>query len=163
LHPDLATGWYNLALAHLALFTAGATDKTNMDHAVQAVDDLNSYLKLEPQDNSNCSQPPCARNLILSTLIDSGQYLKAIEIFQSESALNNKNLIAAANIAKTYADAGVFEEAIKWYQKLADLEESTDGKGAAYLKMGVLDWRRLYHHPEVVGADRAKLADTGLA
>jgi hypothetical protein len=39
--PDLATGWFNLAIAHVELFRAGDKSAENERHATGAIDALN--------------------------------------------------------------------------------------------------------------------------
>lgn len=163
LQPDLATGWYNLALAHLALFVAGSTTPQNMAHADGAIQALTRYLELEPQDNANCSEPPCARNFLLSTYIDSGRYPKAIEFFERELAKNPRDTLALANIAKIYSDAGEFDRSYEWYGKLASAETTDEARANAFQQIGVLAFRRLFNRPDVEGADRARIADQGIA
>src|SRR6185295_9730334 len=40
---------------------------------------------------------------------------------------------------------------------------TTDGKADALYTIGVLSWRRIANHPMVVGDERAKIADQGIA
>lgn len=162
LAPQLATGWYNLALAHLALFTAGNKAQDNLAHADRAVEALTRYLELEPKDNNTCAEPPCARNFLLSTYIDSGRYPKVIEFFEGELGKNPKDTLAIANIAKTYRDAGEFDRAVTWYKKLAEAERTYDEKANAFCQIGVMSFLRLLNHAEVMGEERARIADQGL-
>lgn len=179
LAPQLETGWYNLALSHLGLFQAGVKTPENEAHALAAIGALNKFLELVPGDTDACEpktksdkkepeelqkrKPSCARNFLLSTFIDSGHYEMAIEYFEKQLQGDPKNIIAISQIARIYADAGKFDEAVSWYKRLADAEDRPDEKANAWQAIGVMNWRRLYQHNEVAGDERLKLADDGIA
>lgn len=155
--PALAIGWFNLGLAHLALFAPGAKTPENEKHAQGAIDALcNRYIKLVPADTQ-------ATDYCLSTYIDSGHYEGAIEYFEKKLAVNPTDLEAVAQLANINTQAGKIDEAIKWHKKRAEMVTSVDAKADSYYSVGVLDWKRLYQHIEVVGLDRLKIADEGIA
>src|SRR5688572_23908054 len=62
--PHLDIGWYNLGLAHIALFAPGKKTPENEAHAQGAIKAWTEYLKLQPNDTQ-------ARDYLLSTYIDS--------------------------------------------------------------------------------------------
>lgn len=154
--PELAIGWYNLGLAHLALFAPGAKTPDNDKHANGAIAAFNKYLELVPGDTK-------ARDYLLSTYIDSGQYQGALAYFERQLRDNPKNVEALAQLAQINAQAGNFEEANRWHRRRVEVETSTDAKADALYSIGVLDWRRLNNHPEVAGALRVRVADEGIA
>src|SRR6266568_366069 len=65
--PHLAVGWFNLGLAHLALFQPGAKDPSNDLHAKGAIVAFEKYLPLDPIDVD-------ARDKLIGTYIASGRY-----------------------------------------------------------------------------------------
>jgi tetratricopeptide (TPR) repeat protein len=156
--PDLAIGWYNLALTHHALFSPGAKTPQNDAHAQAVIDALQKYRTHFPKD-------PDAVKYLLSTYMDWGHYEGAIEYFKQKLADNPNDLTAVAQLADIYQKAAKFAEAIEWHKKHAELDPKPDNKADAWYSIGVLDWRRLHDislNPPG-GAERVKIADEGLA
>jgi tetratricopeptide (TPR) repeat protein len=153
--PDLAIGWFNLGLAHLALFAPGLKTPENEMHAKGTIDALNHYLKLVPTDTQ-------ARDYLLSTFMDSGHYDGAKAYFEEKLAQNPNDVEAVAQLAHICTMALQFDEAIKWHKKKAEMSTSADLKADSWYSIGVLDWKRLYQHPEVAGVERLRIADEGI-
>jgi tetratricopeptide (TPR) repeat protein len=155
IQPDLAIGWFNLALSHLALFAPGLKTPENEVHAEGAIKGLERYLKIMPTDKQ-------AQDYLLSTFIDSGRYEGAIDFFKARLEKNPNDIEAIAQLAHISSQAGKFDEAIKWHKKRAEVETATDAKADSWYSIGVLDWRRLNNHPEVEGLERLRIADEGI-
>jgi tetratricopeptide (TPR) repeat protein len=154
--PDLHIGWYNLGLAHLALFSPGAKGPDNEKHAAGAIKAFNEYLKVDKNDTK-------ARDYLLSTYMDSGHYEGAVDFFMKKLEENPSDPNIMAQLAQIYASAGKFAEANEWHRKRVGVETSTDAKADVWYSIGVLSWRRLNNHGDVVGEERAKIADEGIA
>jgi tetratricopeptide (TPR) repeat protein len=152
---ELGIGWYNLGLAHLALFAPGLKTPENEKHAQGAIDALSQYLRIEPTDTT-------ARDYLLSTYIDSGHYEGAIQYFEAKLQKDPADIEAVAQLAQINQSAGKFDEAIKWHKKRAEMVATTDLKADSWYSIGVLDWRRLNNHPEVTGAERVRIGDEGI-
>ncbi|MBI4508938.1 MAG: tetratricopeptide repeat protein [Deltaproteobacteria bacterium] len=155
LRPDLAMGWYNLGLAHLALFAPGLKGDENEKHAQCAIEAFRRYLERVPEDMK-------ARDYLLSTYIDSGHHEGALEYFQDRLKKDPSDIEAIAQLAQVNAQAGNFEEAIRWHRVRIDKETTSDAKADTWYSIGVLGWRRLNKHPEVAGGERARIADEGI-
>lgn len=153
--PDLAIGWFNLGLSHLALFAPGMKTPQNELHAKGAIDALQKYLALEPKDMQ-------ARDYLLSTFIDSGHYEGAIRYFEVRLEKDPSDQEAVAQLAQINQQAGKYDESIRWHKKKAEMVDKTDVKADSWYSIGVLDWRRLYNHPEITGAERLRIADEGI-
>jgi tetratricopeptide (TPR) repeat protein len=154
--PGLAIGWYNLGLAHIAMFAPGKKTPENEAHAQGAIKAFSEYLRLNPKDTQ-------ARDYLLSTYIDSGHYEGALQYFEDRLAANPKDLEALGQLAQINSQAGKFDEAVKWHKKKAEVDPSTDGRADAWYSIGVLEWRRLNNHADVQGEGRLKIADEGIA
>ena len=153
--PALALGWYNLGLAHLAMFAPGMKTKENEGHAQGAIHAFLEYMKTNAGDTK-------ARDYLLSTYIDSGHYEGALAYFEKQLEKNPGDLQAVAQLAQINAQAGKFEDATRWHKKRVELETAPDAKADAWYAMGVLSWRALSNHLEVTGNLRAKIADQGI-
>jgi tetratricopeptide (TPR) repeat protein len=154
---QLAIGWFNLGLAHLALFSPGLKgSETNDGHAKGAIDALQHYLQLQPLDNQ-------ARDYLLSTFLDSGHYEGALNWFEVKLQKDPNDLEAVAQLAQINQQAGKYDEAIKWHKKRGEMVPSVDLKADSWYSIGVLDWRRLNSHPEIQTVERVRIADEGIA
>jgi tetratricopeptide (TPR) repeat protein len=153
--PELDIGWYNLGLAHIALFQPGMKSDSNEEHAQGAIAAFKKYMELVPDDKQ-------ARDYLLSTYIDSGHYEGALAYFEDQLAKNPTDVEALAQLAQISSQAGKFDDAVKWHKKRVAIETSIDGKADAEYAIGVLQWKRLNNHPEVVREERLKIADEGL-
>jgi hypothetical protein len=67
-----------------------------------------------------------------------------------------------AQLAQINTMAGRYDEAIRWHKKKADMVTDASAKADSWYTIGVVDWRRLYQHAEVAGADRVRIADEGI-
>jgi len=152
---DLAIGWFNLGLAHLALFAPGLKTPENEAHAQGAIDALQHYLQLEPKDTQ-------ARDYLLSTFIDSGHYELAIKYFEAKLEKDPNDVDAVAQLAQLNQMASRYDEAIKWHKKKSEMVTSIDLKADSWYSIGVLDWRRLNNHAEIQGPERVRIADEGI-
>ena len=153
--PGLEVGWWNLAMAHLALFAPGLETPANVAHAEGAITALERYLEIEPEDER-------ARDQLLATYVNSGQYEGAIDFYERRLATVPDDLNAVAQIAEIRAMARQFDESFEWYRKRIALEPSSEGKAEAYYDMGRIVFGRLNAHPEIAGTERARIADEGI-
>jgi tetratricopeptide (TPR) repeat protein len=152
---DLFVGWFNLGLAHLALFSPASHTPANEAHAKAAIEALQNYLKLQPADTQ-------ARDYLLSLFIDSGHYEGAIAYFEAKLEKEPNSIDAVAQLAQINQQAGNYDAAIKWHKKKSEMVATNDLKADSWYSIGVLDWRRLYGHPDVAGPDRLRVADEGI-
>jgi tetratricopeptide (TPR) repeat protein len=154
--PQLAIGWYNLGLAHLALFSPGSKDPANDSHAKGAIVAFEKYLTLDPLDTD-------VSDKLIGTYIASGRWDGAIDFFAKKLEKNPNDVQAVSQLAQINTLAGRFDEAIRWHKKKADMATDPAAKADSWYTIGVVDWRRLNNHADVTGLDRARIADEGLA
>jgi tetratricopeptide (TPR) repeat protein len=153
--PDLKIGWFNLAIAHVELFRAGDKTPENEKHSNGAIDALNKYLAMEPKDET-------ARKLLIGICTKSGRYDLALDYFKGEYEKNPKLPYNIAQLADINKQALRFDDARKWYETLAGVEDKPDDKATAWQQIGVTYFSQLNNHPEIAGAERVKLADAGV-
>jgi tetratricopeptide (TPR) repeat protein len=154
-NPLLDVGWFNMGLAHLALFAPGLKTPENEKRAMGAIDALEHYLQLQPKDTQ-------ARDFLVSTYIDSGHYELAIQYFEKQYEKDPTSIESIAQLAQINQQAGKYDEAIKWFKKKGEMVKTLDEKADAWYSIGVLDWRRLNGHSDIEGEARMKIADEGI-
>lgn len=155
LAPSVAIGWYNLAIAHADLYKAGDKEAANEAHATGAIDALNKYLAFSPKDEM-------ARKLLLGLYTKSGRWDGALDYFKGEYDKAPKDPYNVAQLADLNKQAGRWDDARKWYGVLAEVEPKVEGQAIAWQAMGVSYYTQL-KDLNIVGDERVKLADSGLA
>ncbi len=153
--PDLSTAWFNLAIAHVEMFRAGDKSPVNEKHATGAIDALNKYLVMQPKDET-------ARKLLIGIYTKSGRYDGALDYFKGEYDKNPKDPFNIAQLADINKQAMRFDDARKWYETLAEVEQKPELKSTAWQQIGVTYFSQLNNHLEVFGEERVKLADAGI-
>ncbi|MFH0899979.1 MAG: tetratricopeptide repeat protein [Pseudomonadota bacterium] len=155
IRPDLKIGWFNLAVAHLALFSPGAKTEASDQAALGAIRAFKEYLVREPGDSD-------ARRYLVSTYIDSGHYEGALQHYEEKLARNPEDINAIAQLADINEKAGRLDDANRWHRRRIESETSNDGKADCWYRIGMANWRRL-NRKELPARDRLKIADEGLA
>ena len=153
--PDLSTAQFNLAIAHVEMFRAGDKSPENEKHATGAIDALNKYLVMAPKDDT-------ARKLLIGIYTKSGRYDGALDYFKGEYDKNPKDPYNIAQLADIDKQAGRFDDARKWFETLANVEEKAEAKSTAWQQIGVTYFSQLNNHAEIFGEERVKLADAGI-
>ena len=153
--PGLTIAQFNLAIAHVEMFRAGDKSPENERHASGAIDALNKYLALAPTDDT-------ARKLLIGIYTKSGRFDGALDYFKSEWEKDKKQPYNIAQLADINKQAGRFDDARKWYETLADVEDKPETKSTAWQQIGVTYFSQLNNHSEIFGEERVKLADGGI-
>jgi tetratricopeptide (TPR) repeat protein len=152
----LGIAHFNLAVAHVALFKAGDKSPANETHASGAIDNLGKYLEVAPDDDT-------ARKMLIGMYTKSGRFDGALAYFQGEFDKNPKDPYNAAQLADINKQAKRWDEARKWWLLLADLETTPAQRGNALQLAGSSYWTQLRESADIVGEERVKLADEGIA
>jgi tetratricopeptide (TPR) repeat protein len=138
------------AAMSLAAQTEGPTSAGFSDRASKA---FARYMKLAPEDERG-------PKFYLQVLLDAGQLKQALRFLEQQHRQNPGDLRVVSSLGMVASKAGDFAGALKWYEKRAALLPSEPT--ARYL-VGTLCWEHLYKNTGVVGAERVKIADRGIA
>ena len=152
LDPDFPTIQLHLGYTNLALFTAQGSDPDADKYARQAAAGFRRYMKLKPGDERGA-------RFYLQTLMDSGRNSEALQFLRRQHAKNPRDVKVVASLGALASKTGHFDEALKWYEKRADL---LPGEAKARYMVGTLCWRHLYKNQTVSAARRVQLADRGV-
>lgn len=156
LEPKLATGWFNLAIAHIDAFKPGDKTPANEAHADKALAALNKYIELQPADET-------AVKLLIGTYTRSGRWQGALDFYTREYEKKPTDAFVIFNLADISEQAGRFEESRQWFTKLAETEPSTDAKATAWYRVGVSYFKQMKTIPAGPNEKRVNLADQGIA
>lgn len=153
---DIDVGHFNLGVCYVKLFIPGNTSKENKDNANKAAMHLQKWLEKHPKDND-------ARKMMTKVWVDSGDFEKALAYWEAEHKADPKNRDVMSQLASINHKAGRFDDTIKWIIMDADNAPNAAGKVKAYQSVGNTVWARLSNKEKVVGAERIRVADVGIA
>jgi tetratricopeptide (TPR) repeat protein len=113
-----------------------------------------AWVKAHPDDAET-------RGIMTQVWMDSSQFPKAIEYWQSllTAKPNDPEIMGA--LAGINLKAGDWRKSIEWYNKVAELSTDTSAKVAAYQFIGNVAWSKL-NSKTLGGAAAVELADRGI-
>jgi tetratricopeptide (TPR) repeat protein len=154
--PSLDIGHHNAGLAYFKLFRPGIKKADNVALATKATEHFITYLKKNPKDATIIG-------LMTRLWMDSGQYKKALAYWKGQLAKDPKNIEVIQILASINRQAGQWEKAVEWHYKQADAETAKAGKIDAYVSVAKLVWHKLANPQKLLGVERLRVADIGLA
>jgi len=112
------------------------------------------WIKSHPKDAET-------RGLMTQVWMDSGQYKKALDYWQTllDGKPNDTEIMGA--LAGINLKAGDWRKSIEWYTKVAELSKEESAKVAAYQFIGNVAWSKL-NSKTLTTADSVELADRGI-
>ena len=150
--PGFPTLQLNLGYASLAAASA-APGASAGKHARRAVEAFARFRELRPWDERGSK-------FYLQGLIDSAQLDRALAFLEDEHKKSPGDVKIVASLGMVSSRAGRFESALRWYEKRAEL---LPADASARYVIGTLCWEKLYKNESLVGAERVKIADRGIA
>lgn len=101
------------------------------------------------------------RKLMTQLWLDSEQYKKALDYWESllQDRPNDPEIMG--NLAGISLKAGDWKKSIEWYNKVADVTNDPSSKVAEYQFIGNVAWAKL-NSRTLVGTDAIELADRGI-
>jgi tetratricopeptide (TPR) repeat protein len=159
--PDLEIGHHNAALAYRQMFLRAQADPDAKEEEVKALankaaNHFLAYLETDPDDGQIIG-------LTTKLWLDSGQHPKAIEFWEGRLAKDPKSNEVLGILAGINRQAGNWERAVEYYGKQADVEKLADDKAAALSNIAKMAWHKLKDREKVVGTERVRIADMGIA
>jgi len=152
LDPDFPV--IRLHAGYAAMSLAAATEKPASDrYAAKAISSFARYMELAPGDDRG-------PKFYLQALLDSGRLDEARRFLEQQHRKNPRDLKVISSLGVVTSKAGDFASALKWYEKRAQL---LPGEARARYLIGTLCWEHLYKNGSVVGAERVRIADRGIA
>jgi pentatricopeptide repeat protein len=155
LAPELAIGWFNLAIAHADAYKAGDKSAANEAHATAAINALSRYLTMQPKD-------VVARNTLLGMYTKSGRWDGALDYFKGEYQKNPRSTYVLAQLADISKQAKKWDDSRDWYAKLAEAEPLAPGKSNALRQLALTYGAQTKSEGFPVD-DRIKYVDLGIA
>lgn len=156
-NPDDWDANYLTAVSYLAMYHPGSTHTKDLAAAEGAINALEKTLKLQAPDEETRDK---VRSFYLSLLTSAEKTDKAIAYLETVLKEDPSNAGVIGQLASLYAKQGDFENALKYFKKVAELEPN---KKEGWYTLGVVCWERSYRGGVTVSnEERELLVDVGL-
>ncbi len=161
IEPNLVIGHHNAGLAYRQIFQREQADPDAKPEEIAKIADKAAehfliYLKKFPEDGNIIG-------IMTKLWLDSGQFDKALSFWEGRLAKDPNNTEVLGILAGINRQAGNWDKSIEYYDKQADAEKSPENKEKALANIAKLAWHKLANRQKVVGAERLRVADIGLA
>jgi tetratricopeptide (TPR) repeat protein len=149
---------YLTAVSHMALYHPGSTHPKDREYADAAIAGFARCLTLTPPTAEDLEK---VRGYYLSMLISVNEHGRAVEFLEGLLRERPDDARLVAQIASLYANQGDFPNALKWFERRAELDPANK---ESWYTIGVLCWERSYKGGVMVSTEeRRQLIDQGFA
>ncbi len=156
--PDDWQANYQIAVSYLASYHPGSTHPKDLKYADDAIQALERLMKLKAPDEATVEK---VRSYYVGLLSAANMTDKAISFYDGLLKQDPRNPVNAAQLAQLYAKKGDFPNALKYFEKRAEMEPANK---EAWYTIGVVCWERSYRGGVTVSMEeRQQLIDKGMA
>jgi tetratricopeptide (TPR) repeat protein len=134
--PDNWMANYYLAMSWMAQFHPQSTHPMDAEIKKQAVASLEKLMKLEPPSPEDMDK---VENYYLSLLTSAGDNEQAVLFLEKQLQKEPDNKDIMSQLAQLQAKVGNFDESLKWYEKIAQMDPKTKTN---WYTVAVLCWER---------------------
>jgi len=156
-NPDLIQCYLNIGLSYMALYVPGSTHPKDVEYASQAINYFKEYLKRVDDTNPTAKQQ--TNEYLVTMYLNADRKDDAIGYFENHLKENPNDTATMQKLAFLYAQAGKFDEALRWYKMRAQVDAKNP---EAYYIIGVITWEKCYKFADVTPEQRADLVKTGM-
>jgi tetratricopeptide (TPR) repeat protein len=140
-----------IGYSQIGLYVPDVKTPQNEAHADAAIAELNSYLKVRPDDR-------IARDALINMYLNSNRTSQAIQYFRTYLESHPADLDAVKSIATLYSKAGDFNESLNWYEKITLLDSKNP---ESYYIYGVVCYEKVAKNPPAELAAKLDLIEKG--
>lgn len=160
-HPELEVGHYNAGLAYRQLFLMeqahpDSKEEDIKDAANRSADHFLKYLEKNPDDSAIIG-------LMTKVWLDSGQFEKALAYWEGRRAKEPDSSDVLGILASIYRQSGNWEKAVEYNLHQSEVQPTNDGKAKVVVDIAKIIWHQLADRQKLVGTERVRVADMGLA
>ena len=151
LDPSFAEIDRMIGYSLIGLYRPDADGPENEKFADRAILELQKYLQKRPDDT-------VAKEALINLFLNAERTTDAIRFFEAELKQNPQNLDAARSIARLYAQQGDFNEALRWYEQVAKLDNNN---AEAFYTYGVVVYEKVAKNPPESIEERFQMIASG--
>jgi hypothetical protein len=141
----------SIGYSYIGLYTPGADEGENARYADLAIQNLQRYLQLKPDDTA-------AEGALVNLFLNANRTSQAIQYFEAQVAEQPDNVGMARTIANLYAKQGNFPKTIEWYERITRMEQDDPESFYTY---GVVLYEKVAKDPPAEIAERLELIESG--
>jgi tetratricopeptide (TPR) repeat protein len=148
--PDLTR---LIGYSYIGLFKPEDKSPQNIQYADKAINELQAYLKVRPNDTA-------ARETLINLLLNAERTDQAIQFFVDYLAAHPADLDAVRSIATLFAKKGDFQQALNWYEKITLLDSRNP---EAFYTFGVVCYENVAKNNQMPITDKPAVVERGKA
>ena len=142
-----------IGYSYIGMYEPENPDPANEKNADGAIQNLKLYLTKRPDDT-------IAREALINLFLNSNRNSQAIDFFRESLEKNPQDLDSVRSIARLYAQAGNFEESMRWYQRITELDAKNP---EAFYTYGVVLYEKVSKNPPADIAQTLQYIEQGKA
>jgi tetratricopeptide (TPR) repeat protein len=146
--PEL---YRSIGYSYIGMYKPGIDEGENARYADLAIQNLQRYLQLRPDDTA-------AEGALVNLFLNANRTSQAIQYFEAQLAENPDNVSMARSIANLYAKQGNFPKTIEWYERITRMEQDDPESFYTY---GVVLYEKVAKDPPAELEERLELIESG--
>jgi len=156
--PGNWTANYLIAMSYTALYHPGSEHEKDKEYVDKATQTFEKLMGMQAPDKDTEDR---VRNYYVALLLAASKTDKVKAYYEGLLAKDPRNTVLMGQLAEIYAKAGDFDNALKYYQKRAEIEPNNK---EFWYTIGVLCWDRVHNLRSTMSEeDNLKTIDTGVA
>ncbi|HUP63664.1 MAG TPA: hypothetical protein VM557_00085 [Thermoanaerobaculia bacterium] len=140
-----------IGYCYIGLFKPDDPSPQNQQNADKAINELQRYLQKVPRNDA-------AREAMVNLMLNAERRSQAIEYFKNFLKTHPSDLGTVRSIANLYAEAGDFNEALNWYEKITLLDSRNP---EAFYTFGVVCYEKVAKNPPADMEERMMILEKG--
>lgn len=146
--PEL---YRSIGYSYIGLYRPGVEEAENAKYADAAIQNLQRYLQLRPEDTA-------AEEVLINLFLNANRTSQAIQWFEAKLDEEPNNPSMAKSLATLYAKQGNFEKTMEWYERIAEMEGD---KPESHYTYGVVLYEKVSKDPPAELEDKLVLIERG--
>ncbi len=146
--PEL---YRSIGYSYIGLYKPGVEEPENAQYADLAIQNLQQYLQLRPDDAT-------AEEVLINLFLNANRTSQAIQWFEAKLDAEPDNASMAKSLATLYAKQGNFEKTMYWYEQIAKMEGD---KPESHYTYGVVLYEKVAKDPPAEREEKLRLIDRG--
>lgn len=146
--PEL---YRSIGYSYIGLYSPGVEEPENARYADSAIQNLQRYLQLRPEDT-------VAEEVLINLFLNANRTSQAIQWFEAKLAEEPNNPSMAKSLATLYAKQGNFAKTMEWYERIAEMEGD---KPESHYTYGVVLYEKVAKDPPADAEEKLMLIKRG--
>lgn len=146
--PEL---YRSIGYSYLGLYRPGEETPENAKYADQAIQNLQKYLQMRPDDTA-------AEEVLVNLFLNANMTSQAIQWFEAKLAENPNDVSMMKSLVNLVAQQGDFKKTLELWERIAQLEKD---KPESHYTFGVVLYEKVSKDPPADREEKLRLIDRG--